>query len=239
MLISKGADVITTDGEKLGAVRRVVIDPRTREVTHIVVEKGFLLPTTKVVDINLVDVATEDSVMLREKVEDWSALPDFKETHYVRVSELEEEMEEEVEEEASATTFYWYPPAGTRWWDRAGFVTFPGQGGYTPPPYIAAVEKQNIPSDVVPLQEGAHVFAKDGEHVGNVEAVMTEQEQNRVTHIVISQGLLLTEEKLIPTPWIDLIQEGEVHLAVASDFIENLPPYEPEKPEHSRENVTP
>ena len=235
MLISKGADVITTDGEKLGAVERVVIDPRTQKVTHIVVEKGFLLPTAKVVPIDLVEVAIEDSVMLQEEVDDWAALPDFKETHYVRASE----MEEEVEEEESATTFYWYPPVGTRWWDHAGFVTFPGHGGYTLPPYIVAVEEENIPSDLVSLQEGAHVFAKDGEHVGNVEAVMTEQEQNRVTHIVLSRGLLLTEEKLIPTPWIDLIQEGEVHLAVTSDFIEDLPPYDPEKPEHIRYKVTP
>ncbi len=234
MLISAGADVVTVAGDKLGTVERVVIDPRTEEVTHIIVEKGFLLPTTKVVRVGLIDTATEERVMLREEVDDWSALPDFKETHYVRVSEVEEEK---VEEEA--TPFYWYPPVGTRWWDQVGFATFPGYGGYTLPPHVAAVEKQNIPSDVTPLEENARVFASDGEHVGNVSAVLTESEQNRVTHIVISQGFLLTEEKLIPTLWISLIGEGEVHLAVDSDFIEDLPPYEPEKPEHIRKNVTP
>ena len=232
MLISEGAEVFTADGEKLGTVGRVVIDPRTDKLTHIIVEKGFLLPTTKIVHLGLVDVATEDRVMLREEVDDWSALPDFKEINYVRASEAEEG--EEV-----LKRFYWYPPTGTRWWDQAGFVSFPGYGGYTLPPYVAQVEQQHIPADVVPLEKDAEVITRDGEHVGDIEAVLTDPEDNRVTHIVLSRGLFLTEEKLIPTPWISLIEKGKIHLAIDSELVEELPPYEPEKPEHIREDVTP
>lgn len=37
MEFREGTDVVTAGGEKVGEIERVVIDPRTREVTHIVV----------------------------------------------------------------------------------------------------------------------------------------------------------------------------------------------------------
>ncbi len=43
MQFKRGAEGFTADGRKVGGIDRVVIDPRTREVSHVVIRKGFLL----------------------------------------------------------------------------------------------------------------------------------------------------------------------------------------------------
>jgi len=47
------------------------------------------------------------------------------------------------------------------------------------------------------------------------------------THLVISQGLLLKERKLVPTSWASTVTPDEVHLTVGSRLIEELRKYEP------------
>lgn len=85
----------------------------------------------------------------------------------------------------------------------------------------------NIPDNTVALEEGVKVFSSDREQVGDVERVYSEPEEQRVTHLVISQGLISKEKKLIPTLWVDSVIEDKVWLSVAKDFVENLPEYTP------------
>jgi hypothetical protein len=47
-----------------------------------------------------------------------------------------------------------------------------------------------------------------------------------VTHLVISQGLIFKERKLLPVDWISLIEAEEVFLAVGTTVVERLRPYE-------------
>lgn len=83
MQFTEGAKVFTADGERVGAIDRVVLKPDTKEVTHLVVQKGFLFTEDKVVPMSLVGPATEDRVTLREDAGDLQALPDFEESHHV------------------------------------------------------------------------------------------------------------------------------------------------------------
>ena len=64
------ASVVTADEQQVCRVDRVVIGPKTKEVTHIVVRKGLIFTEDKVVPINLVASATEDRVTLREDAGD-------------------------------------------------------------------------------------------------------------------------------------------------------------------------
>ena len=59
MQLKKGASVESSAGEKIGTLDRVVLDPETKEVTHIIVEKGWLFTENKVIQIQ--DVAHVDS----------------------------------------------------------------------------------------------------------------------------------------------------------------------------------
>jgi len=223
MRYEQGANVYTAEGDKIGEINRVVMDPKTHEVTHVVVQKGFLFTVDKVVPVSLIGPAIEDRVTLRENAGDLEALPDFEETHYILLSEEEEKA---ATEQGQARPLYWYPPAGALWWRSGGYLGFPGLF-YPMPPYVVETER-NIPDGTVALKEGAKVISADDEHVGDVEVMLTDPQENRVTHLVISKGLLLKERKLIPTSWVSIVMSNEIHLAVGSSVIEGLRDYEPE-----------
>jgi uncharacterized protein YrrD len=224
MRFEQGEDVYTAQGEKVGEIDRVVIDPKTDEVTHVVVKKGFLLPEDKVVPLSLIGPTIEDHITLRETAGDLKTLPIFEEMHYIP---LGEEEEKKATAEGLARPIYWYPPTGSMWWRAGGYLGYPGFF-HSIPPYSVEV-KYNIPAGTVALKEGAKVISTDDKHVGNVETVLTDPEEDRATHLVISKGFLLKERKLIPTSWISIVMSDEIHLAVSSDIIEGLRKYEPER----------
>lgn len=222
MQFKQGTAVWTADDRKVGEVERVVIDPRTDEVTHLVVEKGFLLPVDKVVPISLIGPATEDRVRLREDAGDLEKLPDFEETHYIPLVEAESR---EAPPKPYASPLHWYPAIGTTWWQSGGHVGYPGFSNYPMPPYVVETER-NVPEGAVALKEGAKVVDKDGDSVGDVEAVLTDPEDDRVTHLVVTQGLLAEEKRLVPTLWVSMARSDQVRLTVDADLVENLPAYE-------------
>ena len=80
---------------------------------------------------------------------------------------------------------------------------------------------------MVALAEGAKVLAEDGKHLGNIETLITDPNE-RVTHLVISSGLLTKERKIIPSHWLSAVDDDEVRLSVDSRLLERLPEYRPE-----------
>jgi uncharacterized protein YrrD len=211
----EGAKVVTADGERVGTIDRVVLEPDTKEVTHLVVQKGFLFAEDKVVPMSLIGPATEDQVTLREDAGDLEKLPDFQESHYIPVDRGPVPAAGGVR---WARPLYIYPPLGASW-------TSPGYAPYTMPQYVAKTE-EHIPEGTVALKEGARVISSDEKHIGNIERIFTDPQEDRATHVLISEGLILKEKKLIPTGWMTNVLEDEVHLAVDSDFVEGLPEYQ-------------
>lgn len=217
MQFKKGAEVFSGEGEKIGTLNRVVIDPRTREVSSLVVGKGILFRTDKVIPITLVDLDIEDRIVLKKTNQDiLEDFPDFETTHHVPLDEPNNPYYEAVE------ASYWYPPIHSGW----------AMGNYVghPLPEFVLKTDQDIPEGTVALEEGAKVISRDGEHVGNVEQVITESQENRVSHFVISEGLLLKERKLVPAVWVTNVAEDEIHLSVGSSLFERLPEYQATDP---------
>ncbi len=213
MDIKQGTGVFTAQDQQVGHVDRVVLDPRTKEVTDIVVRKGLILTEDKVVPISLIASATEDRVTLRENAGDLDKLPYFEETHYVGVDERESPWNSP--QPGYPPPLYWTPPIGGSPTDYPNYDLLP---------YIAQV-KQNIPEGTVALKDGAKIISADGKHVGDVERVLTGPLVDRATHLVMSQGLMHKNRKLIPTTWVSTVEEGKVHLAVGSDLLDKLQDY--------------
>jgi uncharacterized protein YrrD len=220
MQLKEGVSVFTSDGQEVGKIDRVVINPVDKEVTHVVIRTGFLIGTDKVVPVSLIGPATEERVTLRGDKAELEALPDFEERHYIPITLAEALRDEESE---AVSPLYWYPPVGFTWW---GTGWAPGYYGYALPPYVVKTER-HIPEGEVALKEGAKVLSVDGDHVGHVEAILTDAETDRATHILISKGLFLKETKLVPTTWISSVLEDEIHLLVSSSLLSDLPAYEP------------
>jgi uncharacterized protein YrrD len=216
MQFKVNAEVVTSEGDKVGQVDRVVIDPGSNKLTHLVVKKGLLFTEDKVVPLELVETATEDRIVLKEGPQDPDDFPDFEETHFIPVKETET-FEKRGTEGLSALAWYYPLPGGAWWHTRMG--AYPG---YPKPPYVRRSEL-NIPEGTVPLEEGAKVVGKEGEHVGNIERVYVDDEEQRVTHLLISKGLISKSQKLIPSMWVDSVREDEVRLSVGERFVEKLP----------------
>jgi sporulation protein YlmC with PRC-barrel domain len=76
-----GADVSCTDGD-CGAVNRVVVDPVARTVTHLAVEPKGRLGLSRLVPLDLVDVA-EGQIRLRCTLAEFEKLDPAEETQFV------------------------------------------------------------------------------------------------------------------------------------------------------------
>ena len=206
--IKNNAEVSLTDGTAVGRVDRVVIDPRTRELSHIVVRKGLLFKVDKVVPMAWIVDATEGGVTLRAERKDMDDLPEYEEELYVRVSE-----DERIDPRPTGITqLYWYPL---------------GMGSPSHVPILPAERyhvqtQQNIPEGTVGLKEGAKVLTRDDKHVGNVDEVLTDARTDQVIGLVISQGLLFKEHRRVPITWVEEITEENVRLLVGQRQLEAL-----------------
>jgi hypothetical protein len=206
-------------------------------VTHLVVRKGVLFKTDKVVPVSMVASTDADSVRLRPDVGDLSDLPDFEETHYVLAEtgpqpEPARAMDEALANSPGAVgtrfgtavgagvvapSLLWYPPA-------IGYNAYPPGPIPGAPRAIKTVDR-NIPVNAVPLKEGAKVIAADDEGVGRVERVFVNSETKQATHLLLEHGTLAKTHKTVPVHWVDKLTEREVRLAVSSRLVDGLPEY--------------
>jgi uncharacterized protein YrrD len=211
MKFELGTMAETDEGEQVGKLHRVVIDPLTDEVTHLVVRQGILFAEERVLPVELVKNATERVIELWADEEDLEDLPRFEQAHYV-VSDEEELAKGHV---SAAPSLLYVRPYGYQ----------------SPVPHGPRIQKtglderveRNIPEDTVPLKEGAEVIDVSGEETGQVEEILTDPKLERATHFVISKGVLLPEEKMVPLDWIQEIREERVELAVSTEVIERMP----------------
>jgi uncharacterized protein YrrD len=209
MEFKEGTSVYTADGDKIGDIQRFVLNPSQRKIIGLVVEKGFFFPEDRVVPTAAVNEATEERVTLKDEG-DPEDFPRFEERYYVSPDEAELTGQ-------YGRTFnypvYYYPPMGTTVW---GYPMYP-------PRAQPSVVERNIPEESVAIAEGANVYSQDGEHVGDVARVHTDEQSREVTHIIISQGLLFTDEKPVPVHWVESVGEHEVYLGVGKKSLERLP----------------
>jgi uncharacterized protein YrrD len=197
-------EVFTSDNEKVGRVDRVVIDPRTKEATHIIVSKGLLFAEDKVIPIDQIVEAREDRVTLSQDL-DFESLPDYEEEHFIP---LEDDELPPTFGPGQVPPMYWYPFHSVNDYQHSILR-----------PYTIETE-HNIPDQTVALKEGAKVTSADGKHVGHIERVFVDPDTDRVITLLVSKGLLLKERMFIPSAWISGFGEQEVKLAVGSKLLE-------------------
>jgi uncharacterized protein YrrD len=243
--LREGAGVFTPGDKQVGKVNGFVLDPSTNEVTHLVVQKGWLFPEDKVVPFDMVSSTTEDKVVLNKEIEDINELTPFEESHFIRAHDADVSRggnpRTQMDDRGGMSTFDeinrdpiieadvsrgGVPRSGPipayLWYPPHGYVGYP-VGYYGWPP----MEKtRNIPEGTIPVKEGTNVISADGEHVGDVERLFVEPDTNRATHFAISQGLLFKDRKLVPAHWVKSVDEDKVHLKVSSEVLEGLPSYE-------------
>lgn len=216
MKLTKDAGVFSSAGEKIGTLDRVVLDPETMDVTHLVIKEGVLFTTDNLVPIEYLDRQEGGRITLNKTADELGDLPPYDESAYVGYDRRDYAEEADVE---AADAVFWYPPIHTAWWSIGGGVLV------SPKPRFVK-KADTLPQDVVALEEGAEVIAGDGNEIGAVEQVIVEPEEHRATHIVVGRGLITKEYKALPTSWIRDVTEEKVYLTIHTDFFERLPEHE-------------
>ncbi|MBZ0291336.1 MAG: PRC-barrel domain-containing protein [Anaerolineae bacterium] len=229
MQFKNGTNVFTANGKEVGHIDRVVIDPRSQHVTHVVVRAGFLFTEDKLVPVELIKSADDDRVTLQSAAGDLDDLRPFEETHYVSLDDEEVKAMNYPVGGEYIPPVYGYPPYGGIWPGYPGAPGYSGPAGIARPEQVYATRKdENIPEGTSALREGARVISSDDKHVGEIESVLVDEHTEQATHFVISQGLFFKDHKLIPAHWVRTIGENEVYLGVGSKTLEQLPDYQPE-----------
>jgi uncharacterized protein YrrD len=206
----KNATILAANGEQVGSLNRVVVDPNTKVLTDIVVHTGALFnQEDRVVPIDLVAETTADLIVLREDAGDLKTFPPFEERHLV---DTEGDIEKPLFSGDEAPQLYGFP---------AGVFLTP-----TPAEKYSTIIEQNIPQGTVALKEGAKVISADGKDLGSVERVFTSMSDEQITYLLISQGKIKRKTKLVPIEWVDNMSEEEVRLLVnkiSVDYLDDIP----------------
>jgi sporulation protein YlmC with PRC-barrel domain len=194
--IDVGADVVTSDGEKVGTVSFVVVRPPSYSITDIVVGTGFL-GRDVVVSMDRVAAHEGTAVRLNITKDDVASLDDYVEAHYDRPSQ----------DWFTATGLY-YPGAGTLW----------PAGTYYPMPTSVEV---NAPAGTVGISEGLAVVSSDGHHIGSVHSVRTGDGGQDVEAIVVRQGTLFHHDTEIPMSEVSAVEVDGVVLKGTKDDLQS------------------
>lgn len=213
-----GAEVTCEDGV-CGDLRRVVIDPIARTVTHLVVEPRHRRYTGHLVPIALVD-ATSRELRLRCTLAEFESLEDAEETEYLPGA----------------------PGAGGYGQDQMLSLPYYGLGtgmgamamgprnvGMATGPLTVTYDK--VPVGEVEVRRGQHVRATDGP-IGRVQGLIVDPSDHHVTHVLLAEGHLWGEKEVaIPISAVTGVDEDGARLNLTKDEVRNLPPVDIDRPQ--------
>lgn len=208
MHLKAGLTVYDAEGDKVGDVTRIVIDPVSLDVSHVVVEKGFFFKEDHVVPAGAIKESGDGNAYLDPGYEA-ADFPAFEQRTFFGFDPATRAYQPSLE----GSTLIFFPPVGA--WGTPAYVD-------TAPPAVV----RNVPEGSVSLEPGAPVTSADGDHLGDVEEVLTAGDTGTTTHLVIEEGVLFKHRKLVPTAWVASVDDDGVRLAVNADVVENAPEYE-------------
>jgi sporulation protein YlmC with PRC-barrel domain len=209
-----GAEVSCTDGV-CGTLRRVIIDPVARSVTHLVVDPRDALDLARLVPVDLVDLAdaTSGAIGLRCTRAEFGKLDPAEETHFV----------------PAALSDPPYGPEQALAWPYYGLG--PGLAGVGPEISPEGVLYETVPLGEVDVHRGEHVQATDG-GIGHVQGLVIERESHHVTHVLLQEGHLWDRKQVaIPIRAVTAVDDDGIHLSLTKQQVEDLPEVDVDHPD--------
>lgn len=214
-----GAEVRCTDSDgSWGRIDRVVVEPLSRSVTHVVVEPhrrrglGRLVPAELVTPERVGDDGQLDLPCTEAELE---AMGDAEETRFLPGAGLEG-----------------YDPATTLSWPFYGLATGGmgatmgslGLSGLENAPQPIVVDR--VPTGEIEIHRGDHVEAADGD-IGRVQGLVVDPASRHVTHVLLEEGHLWGKKQVaIPIAAIGDLDAGRIEVRLRKDEIKDLPPVE-------------
>lgn len=200
-----GAPVRCRDGD-CGVLRRLVVDPVAKVLTHLVVEPKHWSGLGRLVPIERAECA-DGEVVLDCTLAEFDALEEAEETQFLPFS----------------APAWGYGPGQMLSLPYFGVVGDDGFGGGQPITY------DKVPLGEVDVRRGDPVQASDGK-VGRVEGLAVDPSDHRVTHVLLAEGHLWgTKQVAIPIGAVVRVEDG-IQLDLTKDQVRDLPPVNLRRP---------
>jgi sporulation protein YlmC with PRC-barrel domain len=219
---SIGSEVACSDG-RCGVLKRVVVDPVARAITHLAVEPRHRRGAGHLVPVDLV-ASTGKEIQLRCSKSEFDALDDAEEIQLLSGARGEWGYDQE---QMFSLPYYGLGMGGMGM--GPGGMSMAGEGmgmgmgspGSTGGPH--AVTYDRVPVGEVEVRRGEHVHASDGA-IGRVRGLVVDPRDHHVTHVLLDEGHLWAEKRVsIPISAVKGIDDG-VRLNLTKDEVRDLPP---------------
>jgi hypothetical protein len=190
--ITAKVELLDADG---GHTTRVLLDPITRTITHLIVREPGLLGVEREVPIDLVSESDPERIRLRLTRDGLAALSPLEETRYVDDPDL---LVPYSEEALLASPSY-------------------SIDGRVP------VVEENIPPGELAVRRGQRVKAIDGP-IGRLDEILVDPVSERITHLRMREGHLWGRRIVtIPVDQIERIEDDAIYLTLSKRQVEVLP----------------
>jgi sporulation protein YlmC with PRC-barrel domain len=200
-----GAGVSCADGA-CGEVTRVVINPVTRELTHLVVEPAGRRGLGRLVPLGLAD-ATGGEIQLRCTIAEFEKLDPAEETQFV----------------PGTKGYAAYGPEQVLSWPWLSLGGTAAVEGDSVAGISETVTYDTVPLGEVAVRRGDRVHATDGE-IGHVEGLVIDPRNHHVTHVLLQEGHLWgRKEVAIPISAVTGADDG-IRVSLTKDGVRDLPP---------------
>jgi sporulation protein YlmC with PRC-barrel domain len=205
---SIGSEVACSDGV-CGDLRRVVVDPVARALTHLVVEPRHRASAARLVPVELV-ASAGDGVLLSCTTPEFEALPDAEETQFLPGTGDEWGY---GPLDTLALPYYGLGGAGGGPMGPIGPVGVGGDQAFT---------LDRVPAGEVEVRRGERVHATDGA-IGRVRGLVVDPRDHHVTHVLLDEGHLWGQKRVaIPIGAVTDVEDG-VRLNLSKDDVRDLP----------------
>ncbi len=207
MSFTIGTDATCTDGSA-GTVRRVVVDPLARAVTHLVVEPRHRRGLARLVPVELAETAG-DVVALRCTLAEFERLDSAEETQFV----------------PGTIGYEQYGPEQVLSWPYYGLHGGQAGGiaGADVPGVSQTVTYDTVPEGEVEVRRGEPVYATDGP-IGHVHGLVIDAASRHVSHVLLAEGHLWgRKEVAIPIGAVTDVRDG-IKLTISKQEVAGLPP---------------
>lgn len=199
--INIGATV-ESNGQDIGRVESVVLDQESFDATHLVIKQGGVLKSGHLImPIEWVITSDSNRVQIARRDDEMSALPSFEVQHYVRLDQMEQEHAEHPRSKVKPSDWvnYFIP-----------LVTHSLGEPYSPPGVVMTDEMLS-PSESA-IKRGLPIESSDGHKIGEVQEIILDKPDWRLSGVIISRGMFLKQSMRVPADWVARIERERIVL---------------------------
>jgi len=211
--IAIGAEVDGREG-KIGEVSRVIVDPVHDRIDGVVVKRGKVLATERVVPLACFIAGDGAALRVDMDEDEFDHLDPFDETVY-RASDPDYTGPPGFDRKSMGATNLGF----------STYVAFGPQLAFAPGSPVEGYpggESIRPHHEAPTIGAGHDVLDQNGDKVGEVAEFAVDPQDGLPVRLKVKKGFLFKSEYGVPTDWIGDISDGKVHLVVDKDAIQRL-----------------